>query len=441
MRSLWSRVAVLVSVLLVATGCSFDGIYDLPLPGDTVSEENGFKISAEFADALGVVPRSAVMVDNVPIGQVESVTRVGWNARVTMRIREDIVLPDNTEAKIRQTSLLGEKYVALTPPESDSGGEPVPTGRLGPNDVIPMDRTSLNPQVEEVLGALSMLLSGGGIGQLQTITHELNELMDGRTGKIRSVLEQLNTFVGGLNDQRGDIIKALESINGLSETLVAEKDTIADALDAVAPAVTALRNQHSELVGMLTELDKLGAVGTRVISETKDDLIAELRHLEPVLRELSDTGDALVPGLVAAASYPFPIEAADSIRGDFANVVFRLQIKLIPVSEGGLLPTTLNDLTTLCRATPLAPLCGPAGDAIDQLCSLLGALPLCDQSVAAEVSDTLDRIETGSTPPANPPKPVAPTVPEPSPAEQGASSDPLSGLLVELVGGLLGGAS
>ena len=53
---------------------------------------------SDFADALNVVPRSSVMVGDVPVGQVESVTRVGWHARVKMRIRNDVKLPDNAEA-------------------------------------------------------------------------------------------------------------------------------------------------------------------------------------------------------------------------------------------------------------------------------------------------------------------------------------------------------
>ena len=78
---------------------------------------------------------------------------------------------------------------------------------------------------------------------------------------------------------------------------------------SAGPAITVLRKQHTQLVKMLSELDKLGVVGTRVVNSTKDDLIAELRHLEPVLRTLADTDEALIPGLSAAASYPFPIDA------------------------------------------------------------------------------------------------------------------------------------
>ncbi|MGH3456803.1 MCE family protein [Aeromicrobium sp.] len=426
------RMTLAVVLAILLSGCSFDSIYDLPLPGNKVSEDDGFVVSADFADALNVVPRSAVMVGDVPVGQVESVSRVGWHARVKMRVRDDVELPDNAEAQIRQTSLLGEKFVALSPPAPapDSDQAPASTGRLGPNDVIPMDSTGRNPEVEEVLGALSVLLSGGGIGQLQTITQELNVMMEGRTGEIRDVLGRLNTLVGTLDSQRGDIVEAMESINGLSKTLVAEKDTIGDALDAAAPAINVLRDQHTELVRMLSELDKLGVVGTRVINKTKDDLVAELRHLEPVLRELSDTGKSLVPGAVAAASYPFPVDAADTIRGDFANVVFKMQIKLTPVSEGGLLPTTLDDLNTLCRATPLAPICAPGGEAIDQLCALLGSLPLCTDPNAA-----VGGPQQGS-PPATPgsPDPLNPS-PAPAGGGSGGSSDD------QFLDGLLGGGS
>ncbi len=399
MTSFRLRVILGLAVALLLSGCGFSGIYDVPLPGNKVNEDNGFEVSADFADALNVVPRSSVMVGDVPVGHVESVTMVGWHARITMLIRKDVILPANAEAQIQQTSLLGEKFIALAPPPSGPDGASTSTGRLGPNDVIPMSRTGRNPEVEEVLGALSFVLTGGGVGQIQTITHELNEMMDGRTGKIRDVLGQVNTLVSTLNSQKGDIVQAMESINGLSQTLVAEKDTIGAALDAAGPAITVLRDQHTQLVEMLSELDKLGSVGTRVVNETKDDLIAELRHLEPVLRKLSDTGDSLVPGLVSAASYPFPMDAADAIKGDFANVVFSMQFKLTPVSEGGLLPTTLDDIVTLCRATPAAPICSPLGDGVAQLCAVLSTLPLCtDANVDQNVADALARAQTGQDP-------------------------------------------
>jgi phospholipid/cholesterol/gamma-HCH transport system substrate-binding protein len=123
------------------------------------------------------------------------------------------------------------------------------------------------------------------------------------------------------------------------------------------------------------------------------------------------------------------MDAGDTIHGDFANVVFKMQIKLTPVSEGGLLPTTLDDLVTLCRSIPTAPICTPAGDAITQLCTLLPALPLCTNSLAATAA-------VGNQGSANPSLPNL-LKPSPAPDAGGGSEDPIK----KLFGGLLGGGS
>ena len=70
-----------------------------------------------------------------------------------------------------------------------------------------------------MLGALSFLLSGGGVAQLGTITKELNNVMSGRTDRLRSLLGTLESVVGTLDDQKADIIRALESMNNLTSTL------------------------------------------------------------------------------------------------------------------------------------------------------------------------------------------------------------------------------
>ncbi len=309
------------SVLL--SGCEFDGAYDLPLPGSPVDEDDSFQVTAEFADVLAVVPRSVVMVDDVTVGEVTEVERVGWHAEITMRVRNGTVLPDNAVADIRQSSLLGEKYVALEDPVNET-----PSGQLSEGDNIPLSSTGRNPEVEEVLGALSFLLSGGGVGQLGTITDELNQVMDGRTERLRHLLGSLESVIGTIDSQRTQIISALESMNGLAKTLNAERETIGDALDAMGPAVEVLAAQHDELIEMLDALDQLGVVGTRVIGASKDNLIKTLADLRPVLTRLHEAGDSLAPGLDLAVSFPFPKEAAEVVKGDYANASIRASINL-----------------------------------------------------------------------------------------------------------------
>lgn len=330
MRIRWHRgpgraLVALVATALVATGCSdFDGAYDLPLPGSPVDADESFEITADFEDILNVVPRSPVMVDDVTVGEVTEVDRVGWTARVTMNVREDVVLPDNAFADIRQVSLLGEKYIALEAPSEGAS-----TGRLGDGDHIELSATGRNPELEEVLGALSFLLSGGGVAQLGTITREANLVMSGREDRLRTLLSSLDGVVGTIDEQKGDVIRAMEAMNNLASTLNDEKDVIADALDAVGPAVEVLHDQQDELVELLGALEDLGRVGTRVIEASKDDVLSILADLEPVLRKLREADDKLMPGLNLMVSFPFPEAANNIIQGDYADTITKVQIDFV----------------------------------------------------------------------------------------------------------------
>ncbi|MBU2073728.1 MAG: MCE family protein [Actinobacteria bacterium] len=372
LRGVRLLAAALAGTLLLA-GCDFDGAYDLPLPGSPVDADESFEVTADFADVLNVVPRSPVMVDDVTVGEVVDVERIGWHARVTLRVRDDVELPDNAVADIRQVSLLGEKYVALEAP----AGEPV--GRLEDGDRIELPATGRNPEVEEVLGALSYLLSGGGVAQLGTITRELNDVMDGREERLKGLLANLSDVVGTLDQQKAEIIRAMESIAGLTRTLNREKQVITDALDATGPAIGVLREQHDELVGMLGSLDELGTVGTRVIRASKEDLLASLRDLRPVLRQLNAAGDHLAPGLNLLISFPFPKEASEIVKGDYANTSIRADISLENLLPGGgLLPPV--DVPDPVETVGLVLQCLASGSLTSAPCTkVLGDLDLLTQ--------------------------------------------------------------
>jgi phospholipid/cholesterol/gamma-HCH transport system substrate-binding protein len=348
MRALrMGTVALTVVAGLVLSGCEFEGAYDLPLPGSGVDADESYVVTADFQDVMNVVPKSPVMVDDVPVGVVTEVDRVGWAARLTLRIRDDVELPDNAIADIRQTSLLGEKYVALEAPE-----DPSPE-MLGDGDRIPISATGRNPEVEEVLGALSFLLSGGGVGQLSTISTELNNVMTGRTDDLKDLLGSLTNVVGTLDGQKADIIHALESLNNLATTLNKERDTIGEALDVMGPAVAVLADQQQNLMKMLRSLDRLGKVGTRVIGASKDDVLSMLDDLRPVLSRLDEAGDSLPRGLSLLLSFPFPDKARTIVWGDYANTEIYLDISLRnfigedPVINPG---ETLTDLQKCLRS-------------------------------------------------------------------------------------------
>ena len=367
--------------LLGLSGCGLQA-YDLPLPGKQVKSSDGYQVTADFADVVDVVPRTLVMANDVPVGQVDSVKRVGWHARVTMTIRKDIVLPSDAVADVRQTSLLGEKYISLSAP---TGSTVATKGRLKDGAFIPMASTSRNPEVEEVLGALSSLLAGGGVGQLKTISTELNKMMDGRTQDIRGLLKQVDTLVGSLNMQKNDIINAMTQVDRLTTTLNHEKSTISDALDSFGPALKVLTQQHQDLMTMLRALDNLGTVATRVINRNGDDITTILKQLQPTLTKLADAGDSLPRGLMMAASFPFPKQAATLAKGDYSNALFHMDFDLNKVlnglKTGG--NTGLPELLQLCGTYSSD--CSQLQPLVKTLCKLTGLDFACSMVGKASV--------------------------------------------------------
>lgn len=321
-RRLTGLVLTMTGALLTAS-CGFEGVSDLPLPGGPDTGESPYRVTVAFRNVLNLAPKSAVKVNDVTVGTVESIDRDGWHAVATLRLPEHIELPAQTTATIRQTSLLGEKFVALVPP-----GRTTEQSLLSNGDHIPLSRTGRNPEVEEVLSALSMLLNGGGLGQLKTINVELHQLMEGREPRIGQVLRRLDTLVGGLDEQRTSIIRAVRGIDRLAGTLHTGHVTIREALREMGPALRILADQRRDLVAMLHEVSRLGKVGGRVVTRATDDLVANLRALLPILSRLVESGDLLPQTLEFMATYPVPDEGLVAIKGDYTNVHIRLDLDL-----------------------------------------------------------------------------------------------------------------
>ncbi|MFC7617953.1 MCE family protein [Actinokineospora soli] len=280
-----TRLIAAVASAALVSGCGFTGIYDLPLPGGADLGDRPYSVRVQFRDVLDLVPQSAVKVNEVAVGRVDTVALApdGWTAELTLLVNGAVELPGNALAKIRQSSLLGEKYVELIPPQD-------PQGALADGAVIPVERTNRNTEVEEVLGALSMLLNGGGVEQLQNIAKEMNAALAGNEDEIRALLDNLNTAVTTLDAGKDDITRALDGINRLAASLNAQKDEIAGVIDNIGPGLAVLHEQREQLVTMLQSLESLGGVAVDTVNRSKADLIADLKALAPTLQKLGEAG-------------------------------------------------------------------------------------------------------------------------------------------------------
>ncbi len=377
-----SRVAAsLFSATVVAamvSGCRFDGVNSIALPGNGVSGDT-YEVTVELADIQNLVGNSPVKADNVVVGNIGGIASENWTAILTLDINSDVELPANVTAKLAQTSVLGSQYLELTAPVDEA-----PNGRLSDGDVIPLSRTSQYPSTEEVLSALSLVLNGSGLQQIQTVTTELNRVIGGRETSLRSLTNTLTTFVTGLDDQRADIVAAIDGLDRLGGSLAGQSATLEAGIDSLGPAFDVVEKQRVQLTTMLTRLGDFGTAATQVLEDSRADLSANIAALEPTLAQLSASAGSVPEALKIATTIPFPVMTADkALRGDYMNLFLTLDVSAETIGGKVLGSIPVDELIKL----------NPARQAADPLLSPM--VPVVAGPVVPTVDDILRQIQGG----------------------------------------------
>lgn len=325
-NSLGRKAAALILALAAASlpGCGWRGVNSLPLPGTQGGGPGSYQVQAQLPDVTNLQPNSRVRVGDATVGNVSKIERQGWHALVTMNINGDVDLPANATAKIGQTSLLGTLHIELASPAD------VPAqGRLRNGSLIPLSRAGTYPTTEQTLSMASMLLNGGGLGKVQDITKALATAFAGREHDLRSLIHQLDEFIGHLNAQKDDIIAATDSLNNLVGQFADQKPVIDKALRTIPDALAVLKEQRHNLADALDRLGKFSALAADSVNQSKDALVQELNDLGPVLESLANAGPALTRSLSWLTTFPFPKENITKFfRGDATNATLIIDLTL-----------------------------------------------------------------------------------------------------------------
>ncbi|MCW2787099.1 MAG: hypothetical protein JWP74_3616 [Marmoricola sp.] len=339
---LYRRGVPVVLLAVVAGGCAYNGANSLPLPG-AIGGKNTYAVTVILPDATNLVAKETCRANDTIVGSVESVTLdKQLRARVVCRIKDSVHLPANVVASLSETSLLGERFVALDPAAGTQ-----PTGTLAHGTVLPTSSTRSDPDVEVVFGALSQVLNGGSLGSIETITRELNTAFSG--SDVGGTINAIDTVVTKFNDHRDDITRSLVSLDALTSRLARQKTVIAQALDSIPGGLQVLDNQRARLVATLQKLSDLSDTAVPLINATRVNTVADLKHLAPVLSQLSKAGGELALTLGRIATFPFPSNALSTIKGDYAGFYGTVEVDV----------DLLNHLLGLNTKPPLGALSTP----------------------------------------------------------------------------------
>ncbi len=347
-RMWWRRIVLSSATIPIAMGMAgcgnWQGLNSLPMPGTEGGGPGSFVIQAQLPDVNNIQPNSRVRVGDVNVGTVTEIERQGWHALLTMRLNGDVDLPENSMVTIGLTSLLGSLHIELAPPSNDA-----PEGRLHEGSLILLSSGGAFPSTEQTLAALSMVLNGGGLGQVQDITEAFSTAFRGREQDLRSMIGELETFTRNVNGQTGDIIAATESLNDLVGKFASQRPVLDHALQTIPEALAVLNGERENLVETADQFGKFSALTVDSVNETKYNLVKELDDVGPVLESLANAGPSMTRALSLIPTYPFPNETIENWqRGDYANLTAIADLTLSRIDAGMFTGTRWEgDLTAL----------------------------------------------------------------------------------------------
>lgn len=279
----------------------------------------GYRIHAVFKETGLLVPNADVRISGVNVGKVTSVQATGVNSYVTMDLQHQYApIPADTRAILRQKTLLGEAYVALS--TGNGRGPKLPDG-----GTIPPNQIEQTQSLDQVLGSfdkptqqnLQAFLNG-----TYTALSGRGEDINDAIGNLDPTFTELQAVFGALNDQQNNL-RSLISNSATVLTTVGDRSadlqsliTAGDqVLSATAARDNALRDTVNALPPFLTELrSTLGTLnGTLGIAKpTLDALTPVAPLLTPALNEvITLSGPAVqllhqAPGLLDAATQALP---------------------------------------------------------------------------------------------------------------------------------------
>jgi phospholipid/cholesterol/gamma-HCH transport system substrate-binding protein len=316
----------LVAVWLAAglSSCGWRGLNSVPLPGTQGGGPGSYQVQVQLPDVAYMEQNSRVRVGDANVGTVTKIERQGWHALITMRLNSDVDLPANATATVGQTSLLGSLHVELAPPTAEP-----PRGKLHDGSLIPLPDGGAYPTTEQALAAVSLLLNGGGIGQIQDITTAFATAFAGREQDLKSLITQLDQFSAHLHDQTGVIIAAADSLNHLVGQFAEQKPVVDRAIRTIPDALAVLADERAQLVEAIDEFGKFSALAADTVNQTREAFVNELKNLGPVLESLANAGPALTRSLSFLGTFPWPKETiAKWVRGDYANLTAIIDLTL-----------------------------------------------------------------------------------------------------------------
>ncbi|WP_232676126.1 MCE family protein [Nocardioides sp. R-C-SC26] len=217
-------------------------------------------LTAYFPRTIALYEGSDVRVLGVPIGHIEEVTPDGTRVKVVMSYDADVKVPSTAEAVIISPSIVGDRYVQLTPAYKNGDV-------LEDDAVIDVGRTAVPLELDEIYSSIDRLTVALG--------------PDGANadGALTDLLQQTAKNFGGQGEKFNETLK---NFSRLSETLDDNKEELFGSTAALQRFITKLAENDQTVRDFNSSLGQ----ASEVLSAERDDLAQALKFLAVALDEV-----------------------------------------------------------------------------------------------------------------------------------------------------------
>ena len=210
-------------------------------------------LTAEFPRAVSIYQGSDVRVLGVPVGKIDSVTPSGTDVVVTMHYSADVKLPADAKAVIISPSIVGDRYVQLTPAYS---GGPV----LASGTTLTQDRTAVPLELDQIyssLDDLTVALGPNGANKKGALTDLLDTTarnFGGQGAKFHRTIESFSRLSGTLADNKDQLFGSVRELEGFVHTLARNDHTVRSFNTSLAQVSGMLEGERGDLAASLHNL-------------------------------------------------------------------------------------------------------------------------------------------------------------------------------------------
>lgn len=372
--------------------------------------EERYAVTAYFPRAVSLFESSQVRVLGLPAGRVSDIVVEGDRVRVELEVDADTPVPVDVRAALVPQSLIGERYVQLTPAwtEGEERLQDLPRDQR----VIELDETIVPVEPDEALAALNEFLRDLNPDNLGRLIDNAATDLEGNGEHLNRALETVSGLVGSFAERDDELAAIVDNFDRFTSTLVTREAQMGEVIDSFARTTAVLAEERRSLEAMLDGLARISTTGFDLVAEHSARLRTDLANLGRLAQslvanldavtDLLDSGPLLAEGLADAYN---PSLRAINLRTQFGPLA---QVALEPVLQSILGPdfrVPCVPIDTECPPPPL-PVSGQAGSApvatevpaarsgVDDLLELLGApssgsAPPRSSSAADRVADGL----------------------------------------------------